>query len=273
MKIHTIRLPYEYGQTIELLPISCVHMGNTQSDAKAFKRYLKNNVNDSTYILGLGDLLDCIVIKDMKRYSKTSDSSKGDAVVDEQEDAMADILGDYAHQIAILGEGNHEAKITLGGHNPTKGLINKLERISGKPIAYGGYSWGLRIVLHENNARVRTILVRGHHGWGGASRSEGASLVKYWKELNNWAVDIGFYAHDHRIKTDFKPMLRMLKNKVVASNKFIGLTGTFLKTLSDTEDAAYSERAGYPPVPLGGVKALIKPNSVFCDITMEAIAA
>jgi hypothetical protein len=49
----------------------------------------------------------------------------------------------------------------------------------------------------------------------------------------------------------------------------IGLTGTFLKTYSDTTDPTYAEVKGYPPVEIGGLVLNLKPTSSGIDIWFD----
>ena len=89
MIIHTERITYKQGQTIQIIPLFDLHYGNVACDVKALKDLVKNNKN--AYFFGGGDWLDSVVVTD-KRYRKSVDSSIGDAIIDEQIDGLYEII-------------------------------------------------------------------------------------------------------------------------------------------------------------------------------------
>lgn len=68
MKVFTRHIPYAYGETIKLKRISDLHIGSPLFDKKGLLDYL-SDVDDKTYIVGNGDLMDSIIVTD-KRYKK-----------------------------------------------------------------------------------------------------------------------------------------------------------------------------------------------------------
>lgn len=254
MIVHHYRIPYTYGQTIKLKPLFDIHLGNRYCDERALKEDL-SKIDESTYIIGGGDILDSIITKDIKRYTKHSDATESDAIIDEQIDKAYHYLQPFADRIIGLGLGNHESSIVkYHGTNPIKRLCDKLGS------TYLGYSWLIKLQLHENGSRGRTVLVRGHHGYGGGSRTQGADLTKFAKDTAYWDADLFLYGHVHRKQSDEVPRMGIVGSKLVAKPKLIGICGTYLKTYSDTVDSTYSEEAGYPPVSIGGLTVSIKPR-------------
>jgi predicted phosphodiesterase len=254
MIIHTHRVNYNYGDVIKIKPIGDVHFGNKYCDKKNFKEFLADS-DDDTYFLGIGDLLDSIITKDIKRYEKHSDDSVSDAVIDEQVNGMSEILMPYRDKIIGLGRGNHESTIRkYCGTDPMARLCEKLE------CTYLGYSGLIKLILSENGTRSRTVIIRWHHGWGGGSRTQGADLTKYSKDTMHWDADIFLYGHVHRKQSDSVPRIGLAGTKIISKPKLIGICGTFLKTYSDTIESTYSEEKGYPPVEIGGIKVNIKPR-------------
>ena len=252
MKVTTKRITYKFGDVIRIKPIADVHYGATACDVNAFKRYLKDS-DDKTYFIGIGDLLDSIRVTD-PRYSKSDDATKGKAVLDDQVNEMAAILLPYKDKILGLGIGNHEDVITTRcSTNPTKRLCEKLG------VELLGYSGLLRLIMSESGSRGRTVVIRYHHGWGGGSRTQGADLTKYSKDLAYWDADLFLYGHVHRKQTDEVPRLGLSGEKLVAKPKVMCICGTFLRTYTMGDDPTYSEIKGYPPVAVGGVMITIKP--------------
>lgn len=257
MQVTTHRLTYEYGKKIRLKPIADVHLGNQACDVKAFKEFLQDS-DESTLFIGIGDLLDSVIVKD-KRYRKSSDATDGDSIVDEQIDRAEDLLSPYKNQILGLGDGNHEDTIIrIAGTNPIKRLCKRLD------VPFLGFSGLFRLVFSEQKdnqrpSRGRTVIIRYHHGWGGGSRTQGADLTKYSKDIAYWQADIFLYGHVHKKQTDEIPRMGIVGDTLIAKDKQIAICGTFLKTY--TKDTTYSEVKGYPPISVGGVCVEIRPDN------------
>ena len=254
MIIYTHRVEYSYGDVIKIKPIGDVHFGNKYCDKNAFKSFLEDS-DDNTYFLGIGDLMDSIIVSDLKRYQKHSDDIAGDAILDSQIDGIYEILKPYKDKIIGLGRGNHEDTIIkYCGTDLMQRLCNRLE------CKYLGLSGLIRFMMTDSGARGRTIIIRWHHGWGGGSRTQGADLTKYSKDTMHWDADIFLYGHVHRKQSDAVPRLGLSGEKLINKPKLIGICGTFLKTYSNTTSSTYSELKGYPPVEIGGITVNIKPR-------------
>lgn len=224
-----------------------------------------NDAPKDCYFVGIGDLLDCVIPSDEKRYRKSSDSTSGDDVVDQQIKRMGDMLRPFKERILGLGSGNHCETITKRcGTNPMKRLCTDLG------VKMLGYSWLIKLVLHEEgNSRVRTVLLRGHHGFGGGSRTQGADLTKYSRDVAYWDADVFLYGHVHRKQTDEVPRLGLCGTKLISKPKMLGICGTFLKTYSNDDSCSYSELKGYPPVAVGGITLCIKPKKEWVKMWFE----
>lgn len=265
-KADTIKIPYKSGDTIKLKPVGDIHFGSRHCDVKALKRFL-GEPEPQTYLIGMGDWLDCIIVGDVKRYRKSGDGSEGEEIVDEQVDSLVDIMRPFAPQIIGIGTGNHEDTITKHcGTNPARRMADLLG------VPYLGYSFLLRLMftLGDGNGGGRTVVVRGHHGFGGGSRTQGADLTKFSKDMAYFDADVFLYGHVHRLQCDTVPRLALRGDALIAKPKHLCICGTFLKTYSDSTDVTYSEAKGYPPVSLGGLEISIKPDShAWCDINVS----
>lgn len=260
MVVFTYRINYRFGETIKIKPLFDVHYGNTNCDVNAVKKYLAEDNDNNTYIIGGGDLMDSIVVTD-KRYRKSADAAEGEAIVDESIDGVEKILKPYKDKIIGLASGNHEDTILLRANSdPTARLCKRLEC---KNLGYSGL---IRLIFRESDGRGRTVTIRYHHGWGGGSRTQGADLTKYSKDLAYWDADIFLYGHVHRKQADRVPRLGLSGEVLVSKPKMECICGTFLKTYSKGIRATYSEKAGYPPVEVGGLVVNIKPLARWVDI-------
>lgn len=263
MILHEINVPYKYGETFILKPVFDVHLGNAYTDVTAFKRYL-SDTDDHTFIIGGGDWLDCVITSDSKRYMKHVDSSASDAIIDDQINAMYEIMEPYKDRIIGIGTGNHEANINKRcSTHPARRLAKMLDTVS------LGFSWMVRFRFRQENGGGRTLTIKGHHGWGGGSRTQGADLTKYSKDIAYWDSDLFLYGHTHKLQSDKIDRLSWVGKKLVSKPKYIYICGTWLKTLSNTDEATYSEQAGYPPLSIGNPNIKITPNRTWMDIEAD----
>jgi len=248
------RITYKYGDTFTLKPIADVHLGAVACDEKAFKDYLADS-DDKTLFLGIGDLYDAIIVTD-KRYDKSSDASDGDDIVDFQVNKGVELLMPYKDKILGMGYGNHERTIIRrSGSDMMKRTCRRL----GVPEL--GYSGLFKLIFRMEHGVGRSVVIRYHHGWGGGSRTQGADLTKYSKDVAYWDADLFLYGHVHKKQDDEVPRLSLRGTKLIAKPKTMVICGTFLKTYLDSSDATYSEVSGYPPTTIGGVNIDITPDT------------
>lgn len=268
MQVCTYDISYKYGQIIKIKPIFDVHYGQKACDVNAFKSFLADS-DESTYFIGGGDLTDNIIISDIRRYRKSQDITESDAIVDEQIEGFIGLIEPYKDKVLGLGRGNHEDTIIkYSGTDPIKRICDRLND-GQRRITYLGYSWLVRLRLREKNGRGRTFTIRGHHGWGGGSRTQGADLTKYSKDIAYWEADAFLYSHVHRKQSDRVPRLGLSGSKLVAKPQLLCLCGGFLKTYTEGPDATYAEVRGYPPTEIGGITINIKPNHNWVDTWVD----
>jgi len=258
MQITTVRIPYETGQSFMLKPLFDAHLGNRACDTNALRKYVQDGDESTYYMIG-GDLYDGVIVGD-KRYQKSIDSTEGTEIVDEQVDKGVALLEAVKDRIIGIGMGNHEYTILQRcATNMSKRLADALG------VPYIGYSGLIRVVFYQEyddgkTGRGRTCMIRWHHGWGGGTRTQGGSITKYSKDTAYWDADLFLYGHDHRLQTDDVPRMTASGNKLVANPKRICLCGSFLRTYIDG-DVTYSERAGYPPISIGGLSVRMTPDA------------
>lgn len=267
MRVETINIPYKYGDTFKLLPLSDVHYDGkgrkSICDTAKLKKDLAERVDEKTIILGIGDWFGGILPSDVKRYNKDLDASEGNRILDEQIAGLAEILMPYKDQIYALGQGNHEDTILLKcGTSLIERLISTLETPE-HPILYMGYSWLLQIRFSENGNRTRSAVIRGHHGWGGGSRTEGADITKFAHDVKFWQADLFLYGHVHKLKINDIEEGRMVgDNSWKTYIKRMVVCGTYQKTYSAGTTTTYAEKRGYPPTTLRHPLIYLTPDRV-----------
>lgn len=253
MKIIEKRIEYQLGDVIRVGPLADVHEGHKLSDKRAFKAYLAETFSPQTYYFGNGDLMDQIIVTD-KRYRKSMDASQSDSIVDEQIDGLYSTLEPYKDNIISLGDGNHERTICrMCSTNPTKRLAERLG------CEYMGISGIIVLRLSHQGGKGRTVLIYHHHGWGGASRTEGGDITKYARHAKQWHVDFCVYGHCHKLHAEPWPEFEVSGTKLISRPKHLIVNGTFQKTLSPDENPSWAEEMGFPGVDIGAPLLHIKP--------------
>ena len=250
---HTIvkRIEYEPKKTYYLKPFFDIHYGSTACDVAAFRRDLAG-ANDDTYFFFGGDLFDSIIVTD-PRYRKSGDATEGDDIINDNIDNMVKILTPYKDKIIAIGRGNHEDVVNKkSGYNMIRELCRRLD------VPDAGYSGLFKFIMTHGGGRGRTVIVRYHHGWGGGSRTQGADLTKFSKDMAYWDADLYLYGHVHRRQTDAIPRLGLSGDKLISKPKLLCICGTYLKTYTNSVQPTYSEVKGYPPVEIGGCCISIK---------------
>lgn len=255
------RIDYKYGDIIKIKPIFDVHYGHNLCDLNAFKKYLEDS-DDKTWFIGGGDFLDSIIVID-PRYRKSIDAFGGEEIIDEQVNGMVEILKPYKERILGLGIGNHEDTILRKySTNPVKRMCAQLD------VPYLGYSFFYKVVLNEKGSRIRTVIIRGHHGYGGGSRTQGADLTKFSRDVGYYDADIFLYGHVHRLQFDEVPRLSISGNKLISRPKTMIICGTFKKSLSMDNTVTWEETMGFPPTRIGGATINLRPTNSWVDVTV-----
>ena len=203
--------------------------------------------------------MDMITVKD-KRYRKSSDGTITEALIDEQIEDLYEDLIPIREKILCIGTGNHELKVIEAGTNPIARLCKMLSTDNHKIIHFG-VGWLLKIIFSENGSRGRTIIIRGHHGWGGGSRTQGADITKYSHDVKFWQADLFIYGHVHKTKADIVEEGRMVGDNVWKTHqKKMLIAGTYQRTYTLDENTTWAENRGFPPVTIGSPHALLTPN-------------
>ena len=118
-----------------------------------------------------------------------------------------------------------------------------------------------RTLSNESGSRGRTVNIRMHHGWGGGSRTQGADLTKFSRDVANFDCDLFLYGHVHRRQDDRVPRLGLTGDKLVSKPKVMVICGTYLKTYTSDANVSYSEAKGYPPTEIGAPTITITPDA------------
>ena len=257
MICNTVRIEYTTEKSpIQIVVVSDTHIGHVGCDYEALAKTLSRK---NCYFIFNGDLLDSIVLSD-RRYSKASDATEKEAILDEQVDKLYEKLEPIKKRILWIGRGNHE-QVVLNrfGTDLIGRLCNRLD------VLYAGYSCLMKIRLFQNKrgkiGAGRSLVIRAHHGWGGGCRTIGSVITKYSHDVKYWDADVYVYGHDHVLHSVGIPRGRIVQNRHIAYNQHIVLAGTYLRTYTRDTSASYSEIKGFPLAKIGSPTINIQPRS------------
>lgn len=256
MRVYQRTIEYQKdGETFNLVAFGDVHLGAANCNVREFEKMLKKHGRaKNTYLIDMGDALDAIIPKDVKRRreSEVADEFKGvDAVVDVQKDLYCGLVQKHVDTDRFLGllSGNHHDTILkYHGTDPTARIAKTLG------VSNLGYACFYRLLFKREGKGYQELLIKAHHGYGGACRTEGANMTKFAQDVAHYeGTSIFLYGHTH--DKFAKPLIRIrpILDKVHEVPIIIANTGTFLMTLSTHETPSYSEACGYPPRDIGYV--------------------
>jgi len=283
MRCHQRKIIHrKYSDPIEIAIYGDVHFEAPECDLTALKAALKEDAAKKRYLIFPGDLFDLILPNDLKRFTPkalqwiTTDPNTGryrdtrsrkDAIVDMLVDDAYKLLKPHASRIIGIGFGNHERQyIKRGYSDPIQALVTQLNKHTTKDdrIVHLGYSSFVRLDTYQArdlNNGCRTLVLYYHHGWGGGSRTRGASITKYWRHFADYQADVGIYAHDHKSQIDSSIQFSMIGKppRIKTKKRLLVLSGTFLRAIGDGVDPSYGEEKGFSPENIGRHILWIKP--------------
>lgn len=258
MKAIVRNLTYKANDVFTIKPCFDWHVGAAECDVAAIRKYLKADENNpNAFILGGGDMAQAIVVSDKKRYTKSADGtrqSRSDKIINDQLNQLEDLLSPYKGRILGLGTGNHELDILKrSSFHIMDELAVRLETIS------LGYQWAVTLrFTHKSGGRGRSLVLFGHHGWGGGSRTAGGSITKYARHASEFEADIFFYGHDHKREAHVTDFMGIHGDLFIPKQRRIFFPGTFQRTFADGDEPTWAETRGFTPVTLKGLNVYIQ---------------
>ena len=254
MKVYQRTINYtKDGEKFRLIPYGDVHMGAENCDMEGYADMLKRHgKKPNTYFIDMGDGCDFILPKDSKRYRPSCvhpELRYLDDVIDQQIDWYCKPHENVADgRLLGVASGNHHDSVLMHhGTDPTQRIATRLgtENL--------GYCFFFRLLFKREGRGYEQLIIYGHHGWGGATRTEGGNLTKFSKGSSYIEADIHLFGHTHDKFCKRIIRVKPVLDKVKELPMIVANTGTFLRTLNKDAIPSYSEKAGYPPRDLGYV--------------------
>lgn len=236
----TKEISLKKSKEVEICPFGDTHLGSKGFRKDKFKRFLEwAKSKDNVYLIGMGDLIDCIIPKD-DRFS--ADEDEPYKVIDDLKDEMEDMLRPVKDKIICLLMGNHEYHMFQDGYGcPVKKICKNLG------IKYGGFSAYIKLKVVPKTHQ-KSLIIWAHHGWF-SGRKRGSKVNALEDNLAFYDANVYLTGHSHDLWATRKSRIYWGGSKdVIFAN-----TGSFLET-ANLGSTSYSERANLPPQKLGVIK-------------------
>lgn len=264
---HPVRL--SCNDSFKIVAFGDIHWGARDCAEERFERMvLKEYADDpKALFIGMGDIVDAIVSSDQKRYRQTvmkaAFASRED-VLDASIDEFATLWERYkipkSRLLGFISGNHHDAILKRHGTDITERLCYRLKT---KNL---GYSAFVKILTNAGNHKMPVTLFA-HHGFGGATRTDGGSVTKYVRHAFRYqGGDIYLYGHDHQrwVKRIAVVRPNWHSGHATDTSFVVAGTGSFKRTVSHDATPSYSELAGYPPSEMGcicvrvGIRHVVK---------------
>jgi len=258
-----IELSVNYHKPITIIPFGDVHRDSHQHDSGRWKDFLKEckeNDNDQTFYLCMGDELDFLSGSERKavRDLHESTASSFDRFVEGEIWRLAEELKFAKGRFLGCLAGNHCYQMANGQWS-TEILCKEL----GCPFL--GYATYLRLSL-KNKARkgnsVVAVDIFASHGKGGGSLiGSPYNTVEKMRDVFAGA-DIYLMGHDHKKGGISDTTLYYDQHFLMQQRRqWFGRTGSFLKGWEPNVDSYIIQRM-YPPTDLGAIKFEVRVKRV-----------
>lgn len=258
---------YHLGDEFKFYEIGDIHGGTVHcAETEVQKKITQIHGEDNSYIIGMGDYSECILISD-KRFDigGLAPWVKPDNILPLQQGYVEDLFAPTADKTICMLTGNHEEAIhQYMQQDITRNICNRLE------IPYAGYSCFIELIFDRfKSNESHKVLIHAWHG-SGAAQTEGARLNRLVRLVNEVEADVYFMGHLHTI-TQHSPERLVYRNGLIKSKQLHAvITGGWLKTYTQGDNISYGEKKGYKPTRIGCPVLKIKAHKYGLDIFIEA---
>lgn len=237
MKEITIDLGNKYND-IFILPLGDLHLGDPNCDIDKIKMcidFIKNTPNCFTILNG--DLMNNAL------KSSKSDSYVESMTMEEEQDALIELLTPIKDKILYMTQGNHEYRTSLlVGIDPLRSVARELGLV--KNGRYSDNSYMITLSFGKRNGLMgvrNSYSIFGMHGSGGGRRI--GSTANVLEDMANIIPNADLYIHSHTHNTlSFnKPIY--IYNKM--NKKLEYHDRVFFNTNSFVKYGGYAERKAF----------------------------
>jgi UDP-2,3-diacylglucosamine pyrophosphatase LpxH len=264
----TIEMPEDLTKWQKTYWTADWHFGGSGCREKELKRDLERAADEKCRIVGVGDIFDAILIKDVKRFKPSTQAkwlAQIDATTNETIDEFVKFVLPYAEFIDVLGMGNHELSvIKYHGIDLIRDAIKHLNlelkaKGSKHRIRHGSYigfvKYFTRCAGKGNDVKYLDFFY--WHGGGGNSPIT-KGLLDAARLKQRFVFDVAVIGHKHHHWADADKYMKMTSNgKIVSRERRITMCGTYSDEydFGDNPNAShvsFSEQNAFQPPSLGG---------------------
>lgn len=271
-----VRQLYEISRTqeIEIYPLGDLHVGSSTCQEKPLIKFVNWAADqENLYILLMGDYCDFITRKD-PRFSVGAladwifQPKALNDIAKAQRDRFLDIIKPVASKVLCVVAGNHETAINRHYERDVYGeIVTAITEMGGHKdrdlaLEYNGFLWLDTYHSKEGERKGGTspIVFALHHGYVGG-KLKGAKALEMQRFLWYNHCDIAVLGHSHNTDAFTETVVVPTRSgKVKKRTKFGAYSGTFDTGMGDGH-SSYGEVKGYPPLPLGGSRITLRPQT------------
>jgi hypothetical protein len=216
-----------------------VHVGSLNADLRAFEATIDYCIENETYLIMMGDLVDAITPKDI-RYD-ASNMDREHLTISEQFEYIEDELGRLKRgQLLGMVVGNHYSKWAINACSDEK--IRMCKRLGARFL---GLHAMYRFDMPHDSFKLSVF-----HGAGGGYQM-GSTMNKLVQEPAKFTADVYAQGHSHNLYHFGKPILEYEEEEEDRQKRKLYInTGCYLKTYREGV-GGYGESKGYSPQLIG----------------------
>ena len=250
--VHTIRTT---AKKLKVLLISDLHWDNPHCDRELLRKHLDEAVKGGHDILINGDMFCLMQGKYDGRRSKSEirPEHNNSRYLDSVVDTAVEWFAPYAHNIRVIGYGNHETSILRHCETDViERFVTLLNNKTGSSVQVGGYGGWIIYQHWRGKSAVSSYKIKYFHGSGG-----GGPVTKGAINFNRMATmveraDAIWMGHVHE-STEITYTVELLNSKHLVELRDILMirTPAYKEEYNDGKGGWHVER-GAPPKPCGG---------------------
>ena len=265
MEVIEREIVYPHRGYVKIFAIGDIHAGSVHTAETKIKNEIESIKQErNAYIIGMGDLADCI-IKDDPRFDMEGLARwiERDNIVESQRNWIVDLFKPVKDKIITLLSGNHEENIHLRYQNNIMGNICK-----DLGVDWGGYSCFIGLLCKPKGGTPSyRYIIHAFHG-AGAAVTEGARLMRLKRLIDSIEADIYLMGHLHTMTAYLPEKLALRNHKIQDIHKVAVTTGSWLRSYTQNSPTSYGEMKGYPPSQIGSPVVSLYPDTGVMCLTM-----
>jgi hypothetical protein len=239
-------------ERFSVLLMSDEHADNLQADLGLIRKHHQQAVDLGAPILKLGDTMCAMEGKWDKRASESHlrPEMRGGNYLDRLVNFHADLYGQYARNIAIISDGNHETAMLK--HHQTdllERLVSTLRR-DGSPALHMPFMGFVRFRFVDTNKHCASWVLNYHHGYGGGGEVT-RGLIDNSRTRGQYFANGHYSGHIHRKNCDENVILHLDHVGNVVEMHQLFLRGSCYKR-EHLDGNGYHIEKGRSARPLGG---------------------